>query len=342
MARGGASQTYRSSGRRGWRRWLLLVVLVALVAAAAAYLYASLQVYDELSRVSGVCHPQDEADTAGSFTVKGMDADELATYAMPDPQDVSFGSRDERLPDLVLRAWWIPGEDPEGPAVILVHGRDSCRRDENVLLSAGMLHRNGFGVLLVDQRDHGDSDDEDLRFAAGTEEYLDILGAWDWLVGQGVPEERIGILGMSFGAATAVIAGGEEPRVQAVWSDSAFGDISVAMREYLEFYDHPSFLAPGGVLVARLVSGDDLTSKSPLAEMPAYEGRALGIVHGVEDETILVSHAEALQGAAEANGVAIGEYWLVPGMGHTRAVIDERVAYEPRLVAFFEDALGRP
>lgn len=341
MARGGTSQAYRRTGGRGWGRWLALLVVIALIAAAAAYLYASLQVYDELSKVSGVCHEQDAADTPGSFTVAGMDAEELATYAMPEPEDVSFGSRDERLPDLVLRGWWIPGEDPEGPAVILVHGRDSCRRDENILLTGGMLHRNGFGVLLMDQRDHGDSDDEDLRFAAGTEEYLDVLGAWDWLVDR-VPEERVGILGMSFGAATAVIAGGEEPRVQAVWSDSAFGDISVAMREYLEFYGHPSFLAPGGVLVARLVSGDDLTSKSPLAEMPAYEGRALGIVHGTEDETILVSHAAALQAAAEANNVAIGEYWIVPGMGHTRAIIDERVDYEPRLVAFFTDALGMP
>ena len=316
--------------------------MVALLVGVGAYLYASLQVYETLGKVSGVCHEWDAADTPESFTVEGMDAEELAAYAMPAPEDVSFATRDERLPDLVLRAWWIPGEDPEGPAVILVHGRDSCRRDENILLTAGMLHRNGFGVLLMDQRDHGDSDDEDLRFAAGTEEYLDVLGAWDWLVDRGVPEERVGILGMSFGAATSVIAGGEEPRVQAVWSDSAFGDISVAMREYLEFSDYPSFLAPGGVIMARIASGDDLASKSPLAEMPAYEGRALAIVHGTEDETILVSHAEALHAAAEANDVALGEYWLVPGMGHTRAVIDERVEYEPRLVAFFEEWLGRP
>ena len=96
--------------------------------------------------------------------------------------------------------------------MILVHGLKSCRRDENVLMPAGMLRRHGFGVLLIDLRDHGDSDDEDLRFAGGTEEYLDVLGAWDWLAAQGVPKDRIGILGMSFGAATTVIAGGEEPR----------------------------------------------------------------------------------------------------------------------------------
>jgi dipeptidyl aminopeptidase/acylaminoacyl peptidase len=324
------------------RRWLVVIAALVLVGAGAVYLYAGLQVYDELSAVSGVCHPWDAADTPRSFTVEGIDATELEPYFMPAPRDVEFRSRDTSIPDLVLRGWWIPGANEAGPTVILVHGRDSCRRDENILLPAGMLHRNGFGVLLIDQRDHGDSDDEDLRFAGGSEEYLDVLGAWDWLAAQGVPATHIGILGMSFGAATTVIAGGEEPRVQAVWEDSAFGDISVAMQEYLVASGYPAFLEPGAVLMARVSSGDDLTAKSPLAEIPAYAGRSLAIVHGAADTTILVSHGERLYAAAQANGVNVGDYWIVPGAGHTRAVIDERAEYEPRLVRFFTDTLGAP
>ena len=323
-------------------RWLIVIVVLALVGAGAVYLYAGLQVYNELSAVSGVCHSWDAADTPESFTVEGVDAAELEAYAMPAPRDVEFPSRDPAVPELVLRAWWIPAGDEAGPTVILVHGRDSCRRDENVLLPAGMLHRNGFGVLLVDQRDHGDSDDEDLRFAGGSEEYLDVLGAWDWLVEQGVPEERIGILGMSFGAATTVIAGGEEPRVRAVWEDSAFGDISTAMREYLEFSGYPAFLEPAAVLMARITAGDDLTSKSPLAAIPAYADRPFAIVHGTDDTTVLVSHAERIHAAADEAGVDVREYWVVPDSAHTRAVIDERVDYEPRLVRFFTETLGAP
>jgi uncharacterized protein len=324
------------------RRWLVVIAALVLVGAGAVYLYAGLQVYDELSAVSGVCHPWDAADTPRSFTVEGIDATELEPYFMPAPRDVEFRSRDTSIPDLVLRGWWIPGANEAGPTVILVHGRDSCRRDENILLPAGMLHRNGFGVLLIDQRDHGDSDDEDLRFAGGSEEYLDVLGAWDWLAAQGVPATHIGILGMSFGAATTVIAGGEEPRVQAVWEDSAFGDISVAMQEYLVASGYPAFLEPGAVVMARVSSGDDLTAKSPLAEIPAYAGRSLAIVHGAADTTILVSHGERLYAAAQANGVNVGDYWIVPDAGHTRAVIDERAEYEPRLVRFFTDTLGAP
>jgi uncharacterized protein len=324
------------------RRWLIVIATVLLAGGAAVYLYAGLQVYDELSAVTGVCHPQDAADTPESFTVEGLSPAELEPYAMPAPREVEFASRDARVPDLVLRGWWIPGDDAAGPTVVLVHGRDSCRRDENMLLPAGMLHRNGFGVLLMDQRDHGDSDDEDLRFAGGSEEYLDVLGAWDFLVDEGVPEERIGILGMSFGAATTVIAGGQEPRVRAVWEDSAFGDISTAMREYLVSSGYPAFLEPAAVIMARLTTGDDLTARSPLGAIPAYAGRPLAIVHGVDDATILVSHAEQLHAAAEAHEVDIRDYWLVAGSGHTRAVVDQRDAYEPRLVRFFTGALGAP
>jgi fermentation-respiration switch protein FrsA (DUF1100 family) len=197
-------------------------------------------------------------------------------------------------------------------------------------------------VLLIDQRDHGDSDDEDLRFAAGTEEYLDVLGAWDWLVARGVPEARIGILGMSFGAATTVIAGGEEPRVHAVWEDSAYADMGEAISDYLAHEGYPTQLEAGGLLMARIVAGDDLTSKSPLAEIPSYAGRRLAIVHGAADTLLSPRYAEELRASAEASGVDLREYWIVPGMDHTRAVVEARAEYEPRLVAFFSDALGTP
>ena len=129
---------------------------------------------------------------------------------------------------------------------------------------------------------------------------------------------------MSFGAATTVIAGGEEPRVRAVWEDSSYADMDEAIRDYLAHEGYPSILAPGGELAARIVAGDDLTSKSPLAEMPAYAGRPLAIVHGEADTLLSPRYAEELRDAAEAAGVDLREYWTVPGVEHTRAVIDER------------------
>lgn len=319
-----------------------LALAFPLAIVIVGYVAASYAVYDTLSAVPGTCHPADAGDTPQRFSVAGLEDEVTAAYAMPAPVDVEIRSRDEHVPDLVLRAWWIPGDRPDGPAVLVVHGVTSCRRGDDALLAAGMLHRAGFGVLLMDQRDHGDSDDEDLRFAGGTEEYLDVLAAWDWLIAQGVPEERVGILGFSFGAATTMIAGGEEPRVRAVWADSSYADMPEALRDYLARKGYPAFLEPGGEIVARLVSGDDLTAKGPLLEIPNYAGRRLGITHGTADTTLPVRYANELRTAAEVNGVDLREFWLVPGMEHTRAVIGERLEYERRLVAFFTDALGTP
>jgi len=333
----------RDERRRVRVPWPLVFALLLIGSLLViGYLAASYAVYDTLSATTGECHPDDAANTPQQFSASGLDDADTAPYAMPAPQDVEFRSRDPNIAALTLRAWWIPGRTATGPSVILVHGVKSCRRDENVLMAAGMLRRHGFGVLLMDQRDHGDSDDEDLRFAAGTEEYLDVLGAWDWVAAQGVPEDRIGILGMSFGAATTVIAGGEEPRVRAVWEDSSFADIDEAIRGYLAHEGYPTFLAPGGELAARIVAGDDLTSKSPLREMPHYAGRPLAIVHGQADALLSPQYAEELRDAAVAAGVDLREFWLVPGMEHTRAVVEERIAYEPRLVDFFTGALGTP
>ena len=150
-----------------------------------AYLAASYAVYDTLSATTGECHPDDAANTPQQFSARASTPPTRRPYAMPAPQDVTFHSRDPNIAGLALRGWWIPGRTAAGPSVILVHGLKSCRRDANVLMPARHAPRHGFGVLLIDLRDHGDSDDEDLRFAGGSEEYLDVLGAWDWLARAG-------------------------------------------------------------------------------------------------------------------------------------------------------------
>jgi dipeptidyl aminopeptidase/acylaminoacyl peptidase len=203
-----------------------------------------------------------------------------------------------------------------------------------------MLGRGGFSVLVIDLRDHGDSTLEDGRFAGGTEEYLDVLGAWDWLQrDRGVPAARIGLLGISLGAATTLIAAGEEPRVAAVWEDSSYADIGVAIRAELARNGYPSFLEAGGVAMARLLSGDDLASLSPLAAVRRLDGRPLFVTHGTADSRLSVDYARDLIAAVEADGGSVGS-WIVPGAEHTEAMFLDPAGYERRLVRFFGTSLA--
>ncbi len=63
-----------------------------------------------------------------------------------------------------LAAWYVPSTS--SAAVVMMHGAGSTRSD--VLDQAAVLHRNGFGTLLIDARGHGDSNGTamDWRFAA--------------------------------------------------------------------------------------------------------------------------------------------------------------------------------
>jgi fermentation-respiration switch protein FrsA (DUF1100 family) len=203
-----------------------------------------------------------------------------------------------------------------------------------------MLHRNGFSVLLIDLRDHGDSTREDGRFAGGTDEYRDVLGAWDWLRGeQGLPASSIGLLGISLGAATVLLAAGQEPEVAAVWEDSSYADLGAAIDAELTREGYPTLLAPGGVLMARVISGDDLVSYSPLDAVAMLDGRPLFITHGTNDSRLSVAYGHRLEEAVRAEG-GIVESWYVEGAEHTEAMLNDPAGYEARLVGFFGPTLA--
>ncbi len=328
-------------------RTLALVALPVIVGGAAiAYGVAGAVVYDDVSKVKADCGGRFAAFTPASFQAIRDDGGAVAPeldlgivepYLMPDYETVSIPSRDPRI---TVSAWFVPAAQPaNGMAVVLVHGYGSCKRDPVVLLPAGMLHRNGFAVLLVDLRDSGDSTIEDGRWAGGTDEFQDVLGAWDWLVAaKGFHPRQIGLFGASLGAGSAMIALGEEPAVAAVWEDSGYSNIEVAIGEELAYRGYPTWLEPAGILMARLISGDDLTSRSPEKAVQRLAGRPFAIVHGDADPRVRTHHAFDLASVAREGGVTV-EPWIIPGPGHTVGMFLVPDEYERRLSEFFSESL---
>jgi fermentation-respiration switch protein FrsA (DUF1100 family) len=263
------------------RKIALIAAVAVILLMVVEYLGAGVFIYNTLTHTEPKCdgNPQENQNSPAAFTVSETDT---TPYLMPDFQTVSFPSRDST--PLTIAGWYVPAtaaDDPNTPTVILVHGLNSCRHSTGILLPAGMLHKNGFNVLMIDLRNHGDSQIKDGRYAGGTEEYKDVLGAWDWLTTQkNIPPERIGLIGESLGAATAMIAMGEEPRITATWEDSSFADIGVAIQAELTRNKIPTFFAPAGPLMARLIGGVDLTSLSPLSAIAKLNGRPVFVTHG--------------------------------------------------------------
>ena len=332
---------------RARRRWIAVGLGVVLALGVAGYAGVSYYGYDVMTAAIPHCDNRFPDDyTPASFGTEGIAPEftkggfATSPYAMPGYQEVSFPSRDARQPRLTIRAWWVPAKEAGAPAVIVVHGRNSCRHDPVVLLPAGMLAHNGFSVLMMDMRDQGDSDVEDGRSGWGSEEYLDILGAWDWLQSaQGLQASRIGLMGELLGASSAIAAMGEEPAIAATWADSGFADLGVLFDERIARDGKPTWLRPGVIAWAKIIANDDLLARRPVDEVGKIGARPLAIVHGLADGDLGEHHARDLA-AAHATFVPGYEPWLVPRALHLQSAFATPDEYERRIVEFFRASLG--
>jgi dipeptidyl aminopeptidase/acylaminoacyl peptidase len=327
------------------RKKILIGSGVGFLIALVVYSGLSTVIYLQLATVEAECaaHPEEAAFTPGAFTrIVDGEVTEFDTtpYLMSSFEQVSFPSRD---PDIMISAWYVEAQgvdDPsDEPAVIVVHGFNDCRQRTLPLTAGGMLNKHGFNVLIIDLQEHGASTIDDRRMTAGSREYLDILGAWDWLVEEKeMPEEKIGVVGFSLGAASSMIAMAEEPRIAAVWEDSGFGALDKILQSELDRIGLPRFFASGALTMGRVISGDNLMEFEPLEEVTELDGRPIFIVHGTADERVALETAIDLADVVNANGGDVTP-WITDGSAHIESAFDYPDEYEEKLVDFFNRSL---
>ena len=303
--------------------------------SVGAYLAVSYILYDTLANIEDGCQtplanrPDNFTDHSG-FWREDFD---YAAYFMPDYETVRFPSREA---EFTIAGWYVEAA-PDAPAVIVVHGLGSCKNAHTVLVPAGMLHNAGFNVLMLDMRDVNESDYEDGRFALGNEEYLDVLGGWDWLVNEkNIPPQRIGLMGNSLGAATVLIAFAQEPQVAAVFVDSPFENLPQIINEELDRNQYPHFLTPGGILMARLVAGDNVLAHNPYEAIEMANGRSLYVIHGTADTRINVRHSYQLQERAAQTVRANATFWFPEGVEHVKPPPRRQMNTNPASLTFSE------
>jgi pimeloyl-ACP methyl ester carboxylesterase len=126
---------------------------------------------------------------------------------------VSFRSQD----GISLKAWWLPADGKARPNIIIAHGVDHTR--QVMLPRASFLVRDGYNVLAVDLRGHGESA---AQYASpGYLEARDILGAIQYIRARG-EKEPVAILGVSYGAVASLLAAAQSPEIAAVIADGAY------------------------------------------------------------------------------------------------------------------------
>lgn len=263
--------------------WPLLTVLcVLLVAVAALVAYAA------------AC-----TAVAQRFTRARRQRPDLHWLHRPLQQAaVRFPARDGRA---TIEAWYLPAR-PQAGAVVFVHGRDACRGDEfrsPSLALAQSLRARGLSVLMIDLRGHGDSSDARLTYSE--HERHDVLGAVDFLRSLGYATGRIGLLGASLGAATALRAAAAEPAVGGVVADTPFADPgAVVHMQFRRMTGLPMWFLPGALLVGRMLSGVHALAVRPVDDMALLRGRPVLVIHSMLDSLIPLAHGRMMAREAGA------------------------------------------
>ena len=219
-------------------------------------------------------------------------------------------------------------------AVVLLHGY-RCLKEE-MLPQAEMLHGAGFTVLLYDQRNRGESGGEFVSL--GFHEREDALAAMEFLRSRdGLSDVRVGLLGISQGAAAAILAAAQNQDVRAVVADSTFRSIDSAVAQsFTHFIGLPAFpFAPITVWLAEVRTGIDRRQIVPEETVSELAPRPILVIHGQDDETISPEDGEAVYAAAEEPK----QIWLVPGAGHGGGSSVAPDEYRRRIVAFFDENL---
>ncbi|WP_312880264.1 alpha/beta hydrolase [Actinokineospora xionganensis] len=219
-----------------------------------------------------------------------------STSAPPDVANVIPDGRQVTYPTvdgLALAGWYAPGP---GTTVLVLPGNAGDRSARIPLAVA--LRARGHGVLLVDYRGYGGNpgDPSEDGLAA------DAKAAHGFLVGQGVPQDRLVYFGESLGAAVAARLAREHPP-RGLLLRSPFVDLpSVAAVHY-------------PLLPARLL----LRDRFPVAETVRGLGVPTTVVYGTDDE--IVPPGQSAEVAAAANARTV----IVEGARHNdRVLLDGR------------------
>ena len=234
-----------------------------------------------------------------------------------------------------LAGWYLPGASDA--AIVVAHGAGSTR--SNALEQAAVLNRNGFGVLLVDARGHGDSNGTAMDF--GWYGDADLIAAIDQLAERSdVDPDRIGVLGLSMGGEETIGVAAADARVRAVVAEGATARTAPDKAWLSDAYGWRGWVQEQ-VEKVQFGVADLLTDASPPTALRSAIGDAAGTPF-----LLITASAVADEGrAAEYLRTAAPErvtVWTVEGASHTGGLDTSPVDWEARVVSFFDEHLRSP
>ncbi len=268
---------------------------------------------------------------------QGADALLYPRHTEPSKTPVDYGLTAEtvRIPvdDIELVAWFIPPtEAANGATLIIVHGFGGNRGA--LLEQAVAMHEVGYGALLLDMRNHGESDD--VISTWGPAEATDVIAAYNYLLTRSdVDPSRIGLVGKSMGGAAAALAAAQLPDLAVLVLESTYSSLEENLPNIL-----PGIARTPGFLAPYIFKRMDAATTEPLTEvLPAETVKSLHmpllVIHGERDQLVPTEQGRAIFAAANEPK----QLYIVPGAGHLDIFTVDPAAFTTQMRAFLAEYL---
>ena len=225
--------------------------------------------------------------------VHAPNAEGASIDAVPNDAEVLDVFRDERIAAWVLS----PPVEPRGTVVVLHGIRD---RKASMLPLGRQVVERGFRAVLVDLRGHGASSGAHLTY--GVRDREDLSAVLDAMSLRGLLVEPIAVHGTSYGAATALLFGAHDPRVDAVVSLAPFASLREVVPTYATLMFGPLGHALPDAWVQDVIdragetAGFDPDQACPRCAAATFQG-ALFLAHGDADRRIPPWHGDRIEHA---------------------------------------------
>jgi len=207
--------------------------------------------------------------------------------------------------DVQLRAWRCDARGARHGTVVYLHGVADARTS-----AAGAIERytsRGFDVIAYDSRAHGQSTGDACTY--GYFEKRDLARVIDR-----ARSGPIVLVGVSLGAAVALLAAADDPRVTAVLAAETFSDLESIAR------DRAPWIIRAGSF-GRAIRSAERQARFVVADVSPVQAAArlavpVFLVHGDADRDTRAEHSQRVYDALHGPRRLV----LVPGAGHGQSL----------------------
>lgn len=301
----------------------LLLLIPALIWIVAAFFVARSLRYPAFLYSNGqdVFGEHVPAFKRGSVT-------EIANAVGIEPERFDAGTVEEdgwRHRQVGVVGWYFPGKRHEVVVIVPATGAS----EEALIPYIKFLHDAGYTVVANYSSNNPQFGISwgmlKRKFALATARALNQIGF-----------DKIAVLGISEGAAGAIMAQAEQPVFSAIVADSSYANLEqLIMRSPSISRLNPAF-ASTVIWEAGWVFGRALRKISPVADAANLGNCSILVIQDRDDKITPVADGKAILYAAGINS----EIWIAPSSGHGDAIYEAPADYAARVIKFLDASFG--